>query len=77
MMTQRQKKQLFYTGIGLGCCILLVLAWKLLTALGIIGLPVTTHMYARSSTPFGFIFVLLIPIIATGVLFFGLARVKK
>jgi hypothetical protein len=77
MMTDKQKKQLFYTAIVIAACILLLLAWKLLTALGIIGLHVSSHMYARSSTPFGFVFVLLIPMIATGVLFFGLSRIKK
>ena len=76
-MTAKQRKQLLYAGIVLASIILLFLGWKLLTAVGIIGVHVSTHMYARSSVPFGFVFVLLIPILATGALFLGLARVKK
>ncbi|MGX7196421.1 hypothetical protein [Enterococcus olivae] len=76
-MSTKQKKLTFYTSMGLMGMIVCLLGWKLLTVLGIIGLSDASHMYARSTVPFGFVLVLFIPIIATITLFFGLANTKK
>lgn len=77
-MTNKQKKYLFYLGLGLMILAVGFIGWKLFTSLGSNGLTgASTRMYARSATPHSFILVLFIPIIATITLFYGLVRTKK
>lgn len=74
-MSRTQKKLLFFSGVGLIAITSLFLFWKLLIALGVVG--ISTTPYTRSAAPHGFIWVLFIPAVATSTLFLGIARTKK
>lgn len=72
-----QNKRLKYISLGVGAICLILLGIKMLTASGIIGLAPATGGYSRTTSPFGFIIVLILPLLATSTLFLGLARSKK
>ncbi len=73
----KQRKFLYYAVIALVVVVASFLGWKMLTAMGVIGLPDVTHLHTRSALPHGLILVLFLPIIATGALFYGIAYTKK
>ncbi len=75
-MRIKNKKLLFIGGMTLATLAVCFLGWKLLTAIGIIGLPDLSSV-SRSAVPHGFFLVMLLPIVATGTLFFGVAYTKK
>ncbi|GMA48310.1 hypothetical protein [Tetragenococcus muriaticus] len=73
-MSAKHKKLLFFIGVTLVLFFMTYLGWKLLAAILAQG---TIENYTRSSLPFGFVFVLFFPIVATSTLFLGLAHSKK
>ncbi|AYW47586.1 hypothetical protein C7K38_03855 [Tetragenococcus osmophilus] len=73
-MSAKHKKLLFFIGAALVLFLLIYFGWKLLAAILAQG---TIENYTRSALPYGFVFVLFFPIVATSTLFLGLAHSKK
>ncbi|HIY57395.1 MAG TPA: hypothetical protein H9829_04230 [Candidatus Tetragenococcus pullicola] len=76
-MTNKQKTGLRIGLIIVASLLLLFIGKELLTTLGIIGMTSTAQNYTRSAIPHGTFLVLVLPIIATSTLFFGVIHAKK
>ncbi|MBM7709100.1 hypothetical protein [Enterococcus lemanii] len=76
-MNKQRKKYLAITTVALIGLVLGLFIWKMLLTFGIINLnQLAPKSYTRAGSSYGFIFVFLIPILATCTLFAGISWKK-
>lgn len=75
-MNTTKKKIFFGAGTAAGLVALLVLLWQFLLANNLIGAADKSVSFTRATYPNSFLLVILIPLVATAILFYGITRKK-